>query len=63
MRPGFGIWVIVGSSLAAALVGMQTIVVKRTGSTAIAAERAHYITDVAVNIAVLIALLSEHYLD
>jgi cation diffusion facilitator family transporter len=61
---GFGIWVIVGSSLAAAgLVGMQTLVVKRTGSTAIAADRAHYVTDVAVNIAVLIALLLEHYLD
>jgi ferrous-iron efflux pump FieF len=63
-QTGFGIWVIVGSSLAAAaLVGMQTIVVKRTGSTAIAADRAHYVTDVAVNIAVLIALLLEHYLD
>jgi ferrous-iron efflux pump FieF len=62
-QTGFGIWVIVGSSLAAAaLVGMQTFVVKRTGSTAIAADRAHYVTDVAVNIAVLIALLLEHYL-
>lgn len=63
-QTGFGIWVIVGSSLAAAgLVAMQTLVVKRTGSTAIAADRAHYVTDVAVNIAVLIALLLERFLD
>ncbi|MGI4982766.1 MAG: cation diffusion facilitator family transporter [Janthinobacterium lividum] len=61
-QTGFGIWVIVGSSLAAAgLVGMQTWVVKRTGSTAIAADRAHYVTDVAVNIAVLVALLFERF--
>jgi ferrous-iron efflux pump FieF len=63
-QTGFGIWVIVASSLAAAgLVGMQTLVVRRTGSTAIAADRAHYATDVAVNIAVLIALLLDHFLD
>ncbi|MFL9911034.1 cation diffusion facilitator family transporter [Paraburkholderia sp. RL17-337-BIB-A] len=62
-QTGFGIWVIVGSSLAAAgLVAMQTLVVRRTGSTAIAADRAHYVTDVAVNIAVLIALLLEQFL-
>jgi cation diffusion facilitator family transporter len=62
-QTGFGIWVIVGSSLAAAgLVGMQTLVVGRTGSTAIAADRAHYVTDVAVNLAVLIALLLERFL-
>ncbi|RFU49211.1 cation diffusion facilitator family transporter [Paraburkholderia sp. DHOC27] len=62
-QTGFGIWVIVGSTLAAAgLVTMQTLVVKRTGSTAIAADRAHYVTDVAVNLAVLIALLLERFL-
>lgn len=61
-QTGFGIWVIVASSIAAmALVGMQTYVVRRTGSTAIAADRAHYVTDVAVNIAVLVALLLEKY--
>ena len=61
---GLGIWVIIFSSLAATgLVLMQSFVVKRTGSTAIAADRAHYITDVAVNIAVLVALVLEHYLD
>jgi ferrous-iron efflux pump FieF len=55
---GLGIWIIVGSTFAAAgLVAMQTYVVKRTGSTAIAADRAHYVTDVAVNLAVLGALV------
>ncbi len=53
-----GIWVIVGSTFCAGvLVTMQTFVVKRTGSTAIAADRAHYVTDIAVNIAVLAALV------
>jgi ferrous-iron efflux pump FieF len=61
-QTGFGILVIVVSCIAAgALVGMQTYVVARTQSTAIAADRAHYVTDVAVNIAVLIALLFEHF--
>lgn len=60
---GLGIWVIVGSSIAATcLVLMQTYVVKRTGSTAIAADRAHYVTDIAVNIAVLVALVLERHL-
>ncbi len=53
-----GIWVIVGSTFfAGLLVAMQTYVVKQTGSTAIAADRAHYVTDIAVNIAVLVALV------
>jgi ferrous-iron efflux pump FieF len=52
-----GAWVIAGSLLAAtALVAMQTWVVRKTGSTAIAADRAHYMTDVAVNAGVLVAL-------
>jgi ferrous-iron efflux pump FieF len=59
----FGIAVIVVSTIVAAgLVAMQTIVVKRTGSTAIAADRAHYVTDVAVNVAVLVALLLDRFL-
>jgi len=54
---GLGLGVIVASLLAAAgLVAMQTWVVRQTGSTAIAADRAHYLTDVAVNLAVLVAL-------
>ena len=60
---GFGLWVIIASLVAASgLVALQTYVVKRTGSTAIAADRAHYVTDVAVNIAVLVALVLERFL-
>jgi ferrous-iron efflux pump FieF len=52
-----GLWIVVGSLVAAlGLVALQTWVVRRTGSTAIAADRAHYLTDVAVNFAVLAAL-------
>jgi ferrous-iron efflux pump FieF len=60
---GLGLWVIIASTVAASgLVAMQTYVVKQTGSTAIAADRAHYVTDVAVNIAVLVALVLERFL-
>jgi divalent metal cation (Fe/Co/Zn/Cd) transporter len=53
-----GVWVIGGSLIAAAaLIVMQTWVVGKTGSTAIAADRAHYITDIAVNAGVLLALV------
>src|SRR5271157_4302156 len=50
--------VLITVSLAAAcaLVALQTWVVRRTGSTAIAADRAHYLADIAVNAAVLMAL-------
>jgi ferrous-iron efflux pump FieF len=59
-----GVWVIVGSLIATtALVAMQTWVLKRTGSTAIAADRAHYMTDVAVNAGVLLALGVTHYTE
>ena len=52
-----GIVVIVCSIIAAAaLVAMQTWVVRKTGSTAIAADRAHYMTDIALNAGVLVAL-------
>jgi cation diffusion facilitator family transporter len=52
-----GIAVIVGSTIvAAALVAMQTWVVRKTGSTAISADRAHYMTDIALNVGVLVAL-------
>jgi cation diffusion facilitator family transporter len=49
---------LIAASLAAAcgLVALQSYVVRRTGSTAIAADRAHYLTDIAVNAAVLVAL-------
>jgi ferrous-iron efflux pump FieF len=53
-----GVWVVVGSLAAsAALVAMQTWAVRKTGSTAIAADRAHYLTDIAVNAGVLAALV------
>jgi cation diffusion facilitator family transporter len=52
-----GVWLIGASLLiACGLVAMQSWVVRRTGSTAIAADRAHYLTDIAVNGAVLLAL-------
>jgi cation diffusion facilitator family transporter len=54
---GVGLGVVLASLIAASgLVVMQTVVVRRTGSTAIAADRAHYATDIAVNLAVLAAL-------
>ena len=61
-QTGFGVLVIVVSTgVAFGLVVMQSYVMKQTDSTAIAADRAHYITDVAVNIAVLVALLLERW--
>jgi cation diffusion facilitator family transporter len=55
---GLGLWVIVGSTLAtASLVTLQAWVALRTGSTAIAADKAHYLTDIAVNLAVLTAFV------
>lgn len=57
----FGLWIIAFSLAAAiALVVMQSWVVARTGSTAIEADRKHYLTDVAVNTAVLAALAITH---
>ena len=52
-----GFWLIGGSlAVACGLAAMQSWVVRRTGSTAIAADRAHYLTDVGLNAAVLAAL-------
>ncbi len=52
-----GVGLIAGSLVVATgLVAMQTWVVRRTGSTAIAADRAHYLADIALNVAVLAAL-------
>jgi cation diffusion facilitator family transporter len=54
---GIGLIVIVAGLVAAiGLVILQSWVVRRTASTAIAADRAHYLTDVAVNVAVLLSL-------
>ena len=52
-----GFWLIGGSLLTSlGLVAMQTWALRRTGSTAIAADRAHYLADIALNAAVLLAL-------
>lgn len=52
-----GILVITASLVAAlSLVVVQSWVLRKTNSTAIAADRVHYLTDVAVNLAVLAAL-------
>src|SRR3954447_16923949 len=54
---GLGLWIIGLSTFAAAgLVMMQSWVLRRTASAAIAADRAHYATDIAVNLAVFAAL-------
>ncbi len=52
-----GFWLIGGSlAVACGLVAMQSWVVRKTGSTAIAADRAHYLTDIGLNAAVFAAL-------
>ena len=57
-----GVWVISASLIVACgLVAMQTYTVRRTGSTAIRADRAHYVTDIAFNAAVLLALAVSHW--
>ncbi len=54
---GLGVAVAAGSLVTSVLlVAMQTWVLRRTRSTAIAADRIHYLTDVVVNLAVLAAL-------
>jgi ferrous-iron efflux pump FieF len=52
-----GIWIAVGGLATSGLLAtMQTWVVRRTGSTAIAADRAHYLMDAVLNGTILIAL-------
>jgi cation diffusion facilitator family transporter len=54
----FGLWIAVGGlAMSGLLAAMQTWVVRRTGSTAIAADRTHYLTDALLNGAVLAALV------
>jgi ferrous-iron efflux pump FieF len=53
-----GLWVAVGGVVISSLLAaMQTWVVRRTGSTAIAADRTHYLADAVLNAAVLAALV------
>lgn len=63
-----GIYVMLFSIVATVLlIGVQTYVVKKTGSTAIAADSMHYKVDLLTNITVIAALfgasLGYHYLD
>jgi ferrous-iron efflux pump FieF len=52
-----GLWITVASTAAAGgLVLMQSWVLRKTASTAIAADRAHYVADIAANLTVLAAL-------
>lgn len=54
---GLGLWVLAGTlCVVVGLVTLQSWVLRRTPSTALAADRAHYLTDVLVNVAVLVAL-------
>jgi ferrous-iron efflux pump FieF len=53
-----GLWIAVGGIATSSLLAvMQTWVVRRTSSTAIAADRAHYLADALLNVAVLAALV------
>lgn len=53
-----GLWIALGGlAISGLLAAMQTWVVRRTGSTAIAADRTHYLADALLNGAVLAALL------
>ncbi len=53
-----GIWVAAGGlATSGMLAGLQTWVLRRTASTAIAADRTHYLLDVGSNVGVLAALL------
>lgn len=65
IEPGwFELLVLAGAiGLTLALVTLQSWVVRRTGSTAIAADRLHYTADLATNLLVLAALLLMARLD
>ena len=53
----FGLWIAAGGfAISSLIAAMQSWVVRRTGSTAIAADRTHYLMDAVMNGAVLAAL-------
>lgn len=61
-QPNFGIMVMVIAIVATfALVRYQSYVVKISGSTAIAADRLHYQSDLLINATVIVSLLGSHY--
>ena len=59
-----GIWVMVFSVVVTvALVAFQLFVIRRSGSLAISADSIHYRGDILVNLAVIVALLSNRWFD
>ncbi|WP_026970728.1 cation diffusion facilitator family transporter [Aliagarivorans marinus] len=57
-----GLWVmLVSTALTVALVGFQRYVVRRTNNSVIKADSLHYVMDILMNAAVLLALLLTHY--
>ena len=60
---GIGILItIVAIIMTAALVYFQTIVIQKTGSLSIKADRAHYSGDILMNIGVIVSMLLSHYM-
>jgi ferrous-iron efflux pump FieF len=54
-----GVWVMVFSIIMTALLlALQKYTVRRTGSTAIAADSLHYLSDLAVNVGIILAILA-----
>lgn len=61
-QPDFGIFVMaIAIVVTFALVKYQSYVVKISGSTAIAADRLHYQSDLLINATVIVSLLGSHY--
>lgn len=61
-NPEFGIGVsVIAIILTGALVLYQQYVVRRTGSVAIHADHVHYQADLMINVAVILALVLDHY--
>lgn len=59
---GLGLAVMVFSLVATlALVTLQRYVIRHTDSTAVAADALHYVTDVAMNLVIILALVASHY--
>ena len=59
---GLGLAVMLFSLVATiALVALQRYVIRHTGSTAVAADSLHYVTDVAMNVVIILALVASHY--
>ena len=55
--------VVIGIGITTWLVWMQTRALKKTGSLAVAGDRAHYAADLAANVVVLIGVISGAFLN